>query len=84
MRKEDTDGLEDASSCASDDIAALDSDDESAEFEPFDGPWLLNAVSGWYHKAVRLDDDAPSECGVLWQGKCWGRACRPQARGHLA
>ncbi|CAE7470771.1 unnamed protein product [Symbiodinium microadriaticum] len=34
----------------------------------------------WYHKAVCLDSDAPLDYGVLWEGKRWGRICRPQAR----
>ena len=72
--------VEDASTCASDDAVELESEEEPAEMEPFAGPWLVNVVSGWYHKAVCLEATVPSDCGVLWEGKRWGRMCRSQAR----
>ena len=64
-----------------DDEEDLDSDGPSAiDVEDADvledeGPWVVNATSGVFHKAVLLASDAK---GLEWKGRQWGRACHPR------
>ena len=61
-----------------------DQDDGCAEPElcvEDQGPWILNALSGVFHKAVKLPLGVP---GLEWSNATWGRACRPKDKlsGH--
>ena len=63
---------------ASSDSDAGESDaghaDETTEELEFAGPWLLNARTGWYHRAAHHTTD-----GVDADEKHWRLSCRPTA-----
>ena len=60
------------SNCDSDEDSCCDSDDDALLF---DGPWVVNNNTGWYHKAVPV-----AESALCFNGQCWGLACRPKAK----
>ena len=82
---EDEDDGSDASSMLAADCDELDTDSvqsdalsaaSDAENEVLleAGPWILNLVSGWYHRAVRRE---PSTRAAASEEAQYGKACRP-------
>ena len=46
------------------DSGSDDSDEDSDSLTAFDGPWMRNIATGWYHKAIRVTTD------MSWRPAC--------------
>ena len=60
-----------SSACPSDESVIPSASDDEAVPKQYLGPWILNCVTGFVHKAVSTDD-----------GASWVLACRPHAVLH--
>lgn len=64
--------------CSSDSEGSLLVDATELEVDEEDeGPWLVNGLTGWFHRLVESDEGGVN-C-IEWNGKTLVRACRPCA-----
>ena len=74
----DLDGLDasDADSVQSDALSVAS--EPEGDVLDYQGPWILNVATGWFHRSVQCES-ADSSCMLQYDGRIIGKACRPSS-----